>query len=250
MKRLFLSLLTIWAALQLFAYQHAAFSLGTPTKLYNGEAELSLAHNFYGNVNEDVLDTFFGMDQGANVSLAFRRNFFGALELKTGYTRVQNRLEASAAWKLTPQDFPASIQVETIYQNFRQPGNDERRQNFAYMLVAQNYIYSDIAVLTLNLGYDGYYERPVNGWGISIQAWDGMQLIGEYYPVWDRDSAKDIVRQYLRDYDAYSFGIKLDTYGHHFIFVLGNAYGLSALTQSMGAANDKLHLGFRLQRRF
>lgn len=250
MRNKMLSFLTLLICGSLLhGYQNSAPSLITPSNLYPGESEVNLAHRFYGKLKDEPLDTFFGMDNGANVQVSARACVWKSLELKAGYTRSGKQYDLGMSYRISPVDFPILAQLDWKYFSFVQPGISSRRENFLYLAAFQAAPWKDRLVLTLNTGYDGYYERSVNGLGMQIFATDKLSLIGEYYPVWDRDSATNIVKQYLGKHDAYCIAIKADTYGHHFIFSAGNSAGMDPRKQSLGADTRDLHLGFNIQRR-
>ena len=231
------------------AYQNSALSLFTPSELAQSESEISIMHRFYGAVDEEPLETFFGLDTGANISLSLRRNIKYSLEAKASYTKFQNRYALGCAWKPTTWDFPVHAQLDLEYFNFALAGIEERRSNFLYLLSVQNNIWDKYSILTINTGYDGYYQRMVYGLGLHLLATEKITVLAEYYPDFDRKQHAN-ENDFLGKYDAYAFGIKLDTYGHHFIFLLGNSSGMNPATQSLGTNNAKdLHFGFNLQRR-
>ncbi len=248
MKYLVLLLCILSTCTVLLAYQNNALSLYTPTTLYEDQAEINLGHRFYGAVDEDILDTFFGMDSGANVRLAYRQNLIYNIELKTAYERQRNRYEIGSSFRFTPFENAVQSQIDLIYSSFKQSGQKNRRNNFVYLISAQNKAWRDRFVITANAGFDAYYERLISGIGIHIILADKLTLIGEYYPVWDRDSASDRIKQYLGSNDSYGIGLKIDTYGHHFIFMVGNSDALGPSGLSMGTNNSDLRFGFNIQR--
>ena len=251
MSKVMIIILMLLISLQLFSYQDSSFSLFTPSALTKGEMEINIIHRFYGAVDEDVWDTFFGMNVGANVGLTFRRNFGHQLELKGSYTRSGKRLELGVSWQPSLAELPLLMQMDMSYTTFEQLGIEERRKNFLYVISIQSKIYEEWVVISTNLGYDGYYERFINGYALHVKYFRNLSLIGEYYPVWDRNSASASLEKYIGKYDTYSFGFKYDTWGHHFLFSLGNGTQIHPATQSLGSNNGSdLHFGFNIQRRF
>lgn len=250
MKHSLLVLILLVLISGLSAYQDTYFSLSTPTQLYKGEGELNLAHRFYGEVAKDPLDTFFGMDEGANVMLALRYSLISATELKTAYIRSAKEINLGLSRHLTPEIFPLQAQLELNYVSFLPTAVNERRSNLNYILSLQSKKVHPLLDLCANVAYDGYYERFANGYGMQFNIKENLHVVGEYYPVWDRNSAKDILRQHLGDHDVFAFGIKADTYGHHFLIQLSNGSRMNLCGQARGTDNSKLHLGFNIQRRF
>jgi hypothetical protein len=250
MSRVLTLAIFLLALSPLLSFQYSSPSLATPTALSRGEAEIGVLHRFYGPVDEDVWNSLFGLNAGANTGFTLRRNILYNAELKAGYVSAVKRVEAGASWRPTPNGFPAAVQLDVAYADFRNPVTYKRVRNLLYLLSAQNNIHSERAIITLNAGYDGYFDRFVNGWGASLRILENLWLVGEYYPVWDRNSAAPKLRRYLGDRDVYVVGIKLDTYGHHFMFSLSNGEALDPASQSLGTDNSDLRLGFVIQRRF
>ena len=250
MKSLTLSLALIFCLAALPAYQNASFSLISPSRLSRGDTEFAVMHRFYGAVDEDVWQSLFGTNQGANVGFSLRYSLISDLELKTAYTGSRQRLELGGSWSTRSLDLPLAAQLDLIYASFKQPGFEERKGGFLALASLQNLELANYCILSLNAGYDGYYERIFSGFGLMIPVLDYLSLGAEYYPVWDRESATASTQAALGSSDVYLFGIKLDTYGHHFLFSLSNGYGLNPAVQSMGTGNTDLYLGFQIQRRF
>ena len=90
----------------------------------------------------------------------------------------------------------------------------------------------------------------VAGFGLNVNFMDDVSIIGEIYPVLDRDSASGNLEKYIGEENAFAFGIKLDTYGHQFLFLLINSDDIGLRRTSLGAAKDShLRFGFNIQRK-
>lgn len=249
MRHLFPLLILLVLTTGLCAYQNSYPGLTTPTELFSKEGEFSLAHRFYGDIDKDFVDTFLGMNAGANVGVGFRYNVGYNCEVKAGYTRAIKQYDIGASYRPTPADFPVQAQLDVQLFSFKQQGLEDRKVNLLYLASAQTPLYLGHLSFAVNAGFDGYYERLVTGCGMQVKLTDKLTLLGEYYPVLDRNSAADVVQQYIGKYDAYSVALKMDTYGHHFIFSVGNGSGMNTRIQSLGTDSGKLHLGFNIQRR-
>jgi len=245
-----LSLSILFLILPLAAYQDAGFTVFSPSALSEGETELSIFHRFQGPVDEDVWNTLFGLNSGANVSLGIRRSLPFRLEAKASYTRARKRVELGSSWRPTPETSPVAAQIDVAWFSFAETGVEERRNNFLVLASAQNRYQSRYATLTLNAGYDGYYERFISGAALQVKLGEETALVGEYYPVWDRNSAPPALKQYLGKRDSYAFGVKFGTWGHHFIFSLSNSWQSHPATMSLGTDDSDLYLGFNIHRRF
>ena len=179
-----------------------------------------------------------------------RRAFVHNIEAKASYTRSKKRVELGASWRPTPENYPVEAQMDVAWFSFTELGLTERRNNFLLLLSARNGYQNKYAAFTLNLGYDGYYERVFSGAALHLKLNEDAAFVAEYWPVWDRDTAPPELRARMGKYDAYAFGIKVGTWGHHFIFSLSNSWQNHPATMSLGTDSRDLFLGFNIQRRF
>jgi len=246
-----LALLSMFLILvPLAAYQDVGFTVFSPTSLSEKEAEISIFHRFQGPVDEDVWNSLFGLNTGANVSMGFRRNLISTLEAKASYTRTKKRVELGASWRPTAERSPVAAQVDAAWFSFTETGITKRRNNFLVIASARNNWMSERATLTINAGYDAYYERVVTAVALHAKINEDVAIVGEYYPVWDRGSAPPELQAHLGSKDAFAFGVKFGTWGHHFMFSLSNSWQNHPATMSLGTDESDLYLGFNIQRRF
>jgi len=250
MKKMFLAVCLL-VLLNLSAYENSMLNLYSPTGLKQGQAEMMIRHRFYGDIADEPFDNFFGMDAGANVNLSGRYQFFDNAEFHLSYSRRKSEKTIGLSYKLELEDFPIYGQVNIEFFSYKEEILKEQdRKNFNYILSLQNEEIVDKFTATLNTGYDGYNQRLILGLGLMINIVDDVSLIGEYYPVLDRDSASEDLQKYIGAEDAYAIGIKLDTYGHQFSFLLSNSDNVGLRRVSLGVPEDPyLRLGFNIQRR-
>lgn len=250
MKKVFLTAILLTASL-VFCYEHSMLNLITPTGLKQGQAELMIRHRFYGDISEEPFDNFFGMDAGANVNLSGRYQFYDRAEFNFSYSRRKSEKTVGLSYLLELEDFPLYGQFNLSYFSYREELlKDENRQNLLYAISLQHDELFERLTTTLNTAFDGYNERIILGTGLMLEIFDDVSILAEYYPVMDRDSASDDLQKYIGEEDAYAFGIKLDTYGHQFLFLLTNSDDIGLRRVSLGAQKDSyLRFGFNIQRR-
>ncbi|MDP8211407.1 MAG: DUF5777 family beta-barrel protein [Candidatus Stygibacter australis] len=235
----------------LLAYDFSMINLINPSGLKAKEFEIMIRHRFYGDITDDPLNNFLGMDAGANVNLSARYQFYRKAEVKISYSRRKSEKIYGLAYRIDIEDFPVYGQFGIDYFSYEELSQPEpTRSNMFYYLSLQNEEILERFVTTLNTAYDGYNERFVLGLGFALELVDNISLLGEYYPVLDRDTADARLAQYIGAEDAYAFGIKLDTYAHQFIFLLSNSDDVGFRRVSFGVDKDSyLRLGFNIQRR-
>jgi len=235
----------------LFAYDFSMINLIHPSGLKHKQAEIMIRHRFYGDITDEPFSNFLGMDAGANVSLSARYQFIREAETKFSYSRRKSEKTLGLVYRIDIEDFPIYGQVGIDYFSYEEISQPETtRQNFFYHLSLQNDEIVDRIVTTLNTAYDAYNQRLVIGFGMHVKIVDNINLLGEYYPVLDRDIADEKLSQYIGEEDAFAFGLKFDTYGHQFIFLLTNSDDIGLRRVSLGSTeNSHLRLGFNIQRR-
>lgn len=244
-------LLLIFFPLLACAFEASSFNLKIPSNLDEWAKTISINHRFYGDVSDEPLDNFFGMDAGANVRINFRMHFPYNSDLSVDYTRKAKEKRIGLSKTIIFEDFPIYSAIDISYHAFKLISQvKESRKNFVYSVAFQNEPILERFIFTLNLGYDGYFERGIYGLGLAAEITENIFFITEYFPVLDRDDASKKLAQYLGKDDVFAFGVKLDTYGHHFKFMLSNSTEFGLRRNSLGTPVDFLMFGFNLERRF
>ena len=228
------------------AFEPSALSLRVPSNLDQKSLVVDIRHRMYGVLTEDPFENFFGMDAGANISLGMRYALLPRLELKASYTTFEEeyRLGASYAHDL-PQIYLKG-QVDIEYFDFELAG--ERNRNFYYCLALQSFPLGGVFIPTVNVAYDGFNEKFGLGFGADLGFdWyfgpiEHVSLIGEYYPILESEELITGAENY------FAAGLRLDTYGHHFMFQVSNGYEIGTRRMMLGAPTNDIYLGFNIQR--
>jgi hypothetical protein len=207
--------------------------------------ELSINHRFYGKAFEDdPLETFFGMDDGANVAVGLRYFYTESLDFQFSHTRVGKQLMAGAGWNemlsgaLTSYIFAGYISEELNPVDGREGG-------FLGMASVSAYGLAGNIRPVIQYVYDGIDSRHGLGFGLELGISETSALIGEYFPVLDRDDAEPGT---VLEENAFNFGARVNSWGHQFLFILGNGFGIGARDQMDGATDTDLYLGFSIRR--
>jgi len=248
--QIILLIISLFFAFNLFGYQHSFLNLVSPSELQDLQTEVGISHRFNGPYDDRPLDNAFGMDLGANIGIQLRQALMYKTELKLGYIRTNHESVIEISNRFTPDAFPVQAAANLQHFSYRDPFDyASRHDNLMLLLAVQNKPVFDMLSMNVNLGYDMQHKRLVNGFGIGLKPVDNITLIGEYYPVGDRKSAPKEVKDLLGKYNCFAMGVKLDTYGHHFMFMLSNNDSMAPRELSMGTYVKKdLKLGFNIQR--
>jgi len=230
-----------------FAAEDTMLNLNSPSALEQGQAFFGIRHRFYGEVDEEPVDTFFGMDSGANVGLTLRYALRPGVEVKASRFKNQKEYTLGAAYA---RSLPhAEVQFDLEFFSYEKTGIDDRRQNLFYCLSVESESYRYFKGV-INAAYDGYNE--ISGLGLGIRGdydvefgdVERIGLIVEYYPVIDEQDGATGTE------DSFACGLTFQTYGHHFMLILGNSQSIGTRNSMLGTDTNDLHFGFNIHRFF
>jgi hypothetical protein len=218
------------------SYENGMLNLSVPTGLEKGQAEFFVQHRFYGKIAEEPLDTFFGMDMGANVRIGLRVALREEFELSVSHIRFQKEYIVGLSYAYVVPDRLRS-QAEVRFFSF-EPGIQERKRGLFYQLALQSTPVLKRITPVVNLGYNSYEESAGIGFGIDVGLLEHLSLIGEYFPVLGGEG----------EVDCFAFGLGLRTYGHRFMVLLGNSSEIGTRRLMLGTNARDLYFGFNIQR--
>jgi hypothetical protein len=250
MKSIIIYVLILFVPGSLFAYELGTFNLTSPTSLEKGQGEIKIRHRFYGEVDEEPLDTFLGMDIGANVGIGIRYQVLPKAEFNISRYRNQKELTFGVSYALIFSDVPIQSQIDVQYFRYKEFNfvtNSEENQNgvFGLLSLRTDPILNRFTTV-VNLGYNSDNEEFGAGIGLAFMVLEYMGLlqrlsiVGEYYP---------ITEESLED-RSFAFGIRVETYGHHFDFILHNNSEIGVKRLMAGTLPEtNLRFGFNIKRR-
>jgi hypothetical protein len=239
-------ILCVGVASVVAAFERDMLNLQTPPGVEAGNAVVDVQHRFYGPVDDDSLGTVFGMAAGANVHLGLRYYPWRRLVVRPAVTFLRREYTVAAGYGLELADV-ADAEIGVQFFSYRVPEMEDRRQNSFYHLAVESKPLLNVLSPALAVGYDGYEERLGGGLGLAA-GFDRQGLIkhvaviGEYYPVFGRDDGRAGAE------DCFAGGFELQTYGHHFTFLVGNSYEVGARRLMLGAPTNDLYFGFNIYR--
>ncbi len=232
----------------LMAFEAGQLSLDTPNVLNKSEGSLAIRHRFFGEMSD--YDKFLGTDDGGNMHFILKYALLDNLVLGVDHTRDESAYGAGVEYSHDFKWIKAGARVNGFRLN---KGLDLYDYSYQAIVSLQTPNYFEHINFTANTGYDAYYKHYIAGFGVDINAenflsfltfTERLSLLAEYYPQVDK------VAGISQEYDAYAFGIKYQTYGHHFEIMATNSTNMDPRTMSLGTNSDKLHLGFNINRKF
>lgn len=235
----------------LIAYEPGSFNLINPTGLEKGKMELIFQHRFKGEVGEDPINTFFGMDYaGANIGLGFRYVILPKLELNA--KRIWNGKEyiLDIGYSYAIPQTPISARMDMGFFSYEEFALEEGefkkiRTNggFGVISLISEPFYRVTPVL--NIGYDSDNKKIGVGVGLAVKILENMgilrqlKVLVEYYPLSKEDEYKN----------SLALGIRAETFKHHFDLILSNNSRIGIKNLMSGSQEeDGLKFGFNIKR--
>lgn len=232
---------------QVFALETSSLNLRVPGGLERGQLVLTIPHRFYGRINDHPLENLFGLDQGANAGLALRYRVWSAFEIEGSYAHTEKEYGVNVGYSIARHGLmKAGAAVQ--YFDFKPAGSDARQRNFFYQASLQSEPLLDHICVNLEGGYDGLNQRFGVGVGldagieVTMGPIEGLHLVAEYFPVIKSETGV------TGTCNSFAAGIKARTYGHHFMFFVGNSNEIGSRRWMLGAPANDLYLGFNIQR--
>jgi len=232
-----------------FAFEAGQLSLDTPNVLKKHEGSFGIRHRFYGKL--DDFEKFLGTDDGGNMHFSVKYSLIDNFLIGIEHARSENAYGVGFEYSHDFDWIKAGLRVNGFRIN--QPSFEETQKSYMVNSSLQTPNYFEHLRLTTNLGYDYFYKHLIFGLGADINInnilsfltfTEEVSFLGEYYPQVDK------VEGISTKYDAYAFGIKFQTFGHHFEILATNSSNMDIRTMSLGTDSNDLHFGFNINRKF
>jgi hypothetical protein len=118
-------------------------------------------------------------------------------------------------------------------------------QNLFYSLSIQSVpLLDEKLVVSIDAAFDGYALNPGFAVGASYEFIRDISILAEYYPLVKVDPKNDCVGTT----GVYSFGLKIQTSGHQFIFKFGNSTDIGMRRLMLGTDSLDIYAGFSIMR--
>lgn len=232
------------------AFESGQLTLDTPNVLKKDEGSFGIRHRFFGKA--DDYEKFLGSDDGGNMHFLLKYAIMDNLLIGVDHTRTQSGYGLGIEYAKN-LDKKGSVGIRLNGYTLDDANFDSRQKSYLINGSYQSPNFFDHLQLTANLGYDGYYEQTILGFGVDLNlknpiTWltftENLSLLAEYYPL-----IEDITGV-TGQHDSYAFGFKNKTFGHHFEVLLSNSSNMDPRSMALGTNSDDLHLGFNINRKF
>ncbi len=222
-------------------YTGSFLNLHSPiTGVSRGDFEFAMNHRFFGAaLKNDPLDSFFGLDNGANVRFGIRYYATDRVYIGGSHARLGNNNSIYAGWSAAPAG-NLLVGIEAGYSSVKPSSSADREGNINAVGSASIGLFQDKLRPVINLAYDGYRENTGAGFGIRYQVAERLALLGEYYPAAEEDAGED----------CFGMGMRYNTWGHQFLLGLTNTSGIGVFDQIAGSNTQDLSFALSVRRLF
>ena len=215
------------------AYETTLANLNTASNLDESLIVFNIGHRFYGQFDNEVLDTFFGSSAGAEVGMFMRYKVNTSIELNTGYIgRRKSYLFGISNSVYQSDSVNSEIRVEL---ESAKPSLFNKRTNKIYANLENSFRFNKI---NIHSNIHSINETICVTFGNSFEITDEIYLFSELYPEINNLGNK------------YVFGVELSTFGHQFQVMLQNSVGQLERHIMLSKAQPYLILGFNIKRVF
>jgi len=222
-------------------YTGSFLNLLTPISgMEEGDFEFSMNHRFFGAaLKDEPLETFFGLDNGANVRFGGRYYMRADIYVAAYHERLLNRNSILAGWSSAPAPYLQTA-LEAGYSSLKPTGSDDREGGMVasgcLALIAMGGRLRPV----INYAWDGYREDSGFGLGLEFMAAERLAVFGEYFPA-DDDGGPE---------DCFAFGSRYNSWGHQFLLGLSNSAGIGTYELMQGSGTKDLSVSLSIRRRF
>jgi hypothetical protein len=245
-----LSIPLLFLALDVSAVENSMLNLERPSTLEPSQGQIIVQHRFYGRVDENTLDTFFGLSEGANVGLGIRMSPVKNVALSVNHTFLYKEYRVGAGYAFNTLIPGCRAQAGFEWVSFKSGRfmegfwKEDREAVWFGRLGIKGPSFRFLTPV-VNVGYDSEIRKTGFGFGIDCAVSGSVSLIGEFFPRADRSTWEG-----ERSEDCFAAGVQIKTYGHHFLFQVGNSTDIGLRRMMRGTANQDLKFGFGIQRLF
>ena len=205
-----------------------------------GDIEFTMNHRFFGAAfKNDPDESFFGLDDGANVRFGVRYNLRHDITLGASHARLGSRNTITACWTGYPAD-NLSVVLEGGWSTMKPTGSSDRENGVLATAAVSLFFLQDKLQPVFNYAIDDNRDLSGVGMGLSFQAAERLALFGAFYPA-DNEEA---------EHDCFEFGVRQNTWGHQFLLGFTNSSGIGIYDQFQGSNTQDLSFALSIRRLF
>jgi hypothetical protein len=227
-------------------FENPMLNMTVPSGLESGQSYLMINIKPTQPLKDYPKDDLYAiLDKGANAGIEFRYMAGLNIEAKAGYITGNREQYAGASYTLLTPKLFFNSQLDVQFFSYKESQGSRYDQNLFYLLSLQSVpILDERLAISADLGYDGFNGHIGLGLGASYEIKNHVRLLAEYYPVFKGGDPGAVIGST----GCYSVGLKIDTFGHQFIFKVGNSGDIGTRRMMLGTNTQDVFVGITLMR--
>jgi hypothetical protein len=211
----------------------------TPTQEPMGQGlfGFSIEHHFFGAIDDEPIDNFFGLDSGANTQFDLSYAIQDNLQVHVARTSTEKEFNLGTSYKL-PEMKGIHPLVGLDFFSFKEVGQTSRDQNFFYHISGSYPNVIPKFVPQISIGIDGFDNHI--GFGLGGE----YQLLKSIYTTFEWVKTTDVAG----NEHSFNMGISKKTFGHQFLLFATNNTNIGFRRAIEGASTKDWSLGFKITR--
>jgi hypothetical protein len=221
-----------------FGYEPSLINCIQPADQLSSTIQATVEHRFSQALEDPIATNIFGT---ASVDMEVAARIWKGLEVSTAYFTDNNEFDLTGRYSQPVMKGLLDVGGELQFFNF-DTHIIGRASNDYYLASIAVHPFSDKLYMTVQEGYDGFYLYSAPSASLLVKCTSAFDLIGEY--TLGHDKFRGMTQ------NAWSTGVKLNTWGHQFKFIISNSTAIGSRNAAAGAVDNKIRLGFSIERLF
>lgn len=225
------------AAFSARAYDVSLPNLLTPSVVGEPSVEVVFQHRFTRGIGEPS----YSLLGGATVNVGVTGNIWNGIGISADFYTLGDELDFGASYSGEVPGNVFTFRADAHVFGFKEERTRSRVASSWFAGAISLHALPERIWLTGNLIYDSYNLLVVPSAGLLLRIVPALELTGEY------SFAHDSL---LMRRNAFSAGIKFNTWRHQFRLLFSNAGGNGGRLFIVGARDNRVRIGFSIERLF
>ena len=234
------------AAARAEQFENPMLNMTVPSGLESGQSYLMINVKPAQTLRDYPKDDLYAiLDKGVNAGIEFRYMAGLNIEAKAGYITGNREQYAGLSYTLPAPKLFFNSQLDMQFFSYKESQGSRYDQNLFYLLSLQSVpLLDERLAISADLGYDGFNGHIGLGLGASYEIRTHVRVLAEYYPVFKGGDPGAVIGST----GCYSVGLKFDTFGHQFIFKVGNSGEIGTRRMMLGTYTQDVFVGITVMR--
>lgn len=243
MKRVCINLFFILFYGIVSGYENNLPNLVTPSELTPGQLEFDITHRLYDRLADIPVSGLF--NAGAGIKIGLRGCVWDHFIPYFYYNSHNSEIQLGVNYSLFDTAFFLRGLADISFFSLKK-ADRTTEQNIFILIALQTVRLGDFLCVGLDLGYDNFNQAFGAAIGLDGKVAESFHVYAEYAQnIAGAANNPDILKN-----GFLSFGIKFETWGHHFMFTIQNSAAIGIRNLLLGTPSyENWYFGFTIQRK-